>query len=308
MPGFGTAERPVKGALPTFNTDRGGVRFLRPPTLAGVGNGGAIGIWDEQSDIDAVTDPSVRKPSLRVIPGGEIEVKVQAITNILTFGNLMQRAYPEFVASVVDLANMAHARLAEQQLLTQPGALSTSVTGEPDENADLGATRVLLPLLDRAAVGMRNRLRLPTNAPLQLILPDWARGILRSDLALQEPGDATLGVTDAELAQYLATRNVAPTWAMDGEAGQQFDTQAPGPVNAWPTEIISYLFPAGAFQLLDGGVLDLGLVRDSVLNAKNDHMLFSETFEGVLFRGGEAFRIATSVTPNGIARAAATAS
>lgn len=154
---------------------------------------------------------------------------------------------------------------------------------------------------------MRNRLRMRADAPLQLILPDWARGILRSDLAMQEPGDATLGVTDAELTQYLATRNIAPTWAMDGEAGQQFNPQAAGPVAAWPTSVVACMFPAGAFQFLDGGTLDLGLVRDSTLNAANDHQMFSETFEGVLYRGGEAFRITQALTPSGIARAAAAA-
>jgi hypothetical protein len=92
---------------------------------------------------------------------------------------------------------------------------------------------------------------------------------------------------------------------MDGEAGQQFNVQNPGPVNAWPTSVVSYMFPAGAFQFLDNGKLDLGIVRDATLNAANDFMLFSETFEAVVFRGGEAFRINQAVTPSGIARAAA---
>ncbi len=303
LPGFESTVRPVKAALPVFTTDRGGVRFVRPPQLASLN--GAVGIWTVQNDVDARTNTAVRKPALRVLPGGEIAVDVQAITNLLVFGNLMARAYPEFIQRVTDLALAAHSRIAEQQLLTQLGALSTSVSGGAGEGGNLGATRVLLPLLERAATGMRNRLRMPADAPLQVILPDWARGILRTDLALQEPGDSTVGVTDADLARYLAARNLSPTWAMDGEAGQHFDPQNPGPVNAWPTEVVSYMFPAGAFQFLDNGKLDLGIVRDSTLNAANDHMTFSETFEAVLFRGGEAFRINQAVTPSGIARAAA---
>jgi len=168
-----------------------------------------------------------------------------------------------------------------------------------------GATRVLLPLYERAATGMRNRLRMAPDAPPRLILPAWARGILRTDLALQEPGDATVGVTDAELASYLSTHHLAPTWAMEREVGQDFNVQNSGPVNPWPTSVISYMFPAGAFQFLDNGTLDLGLVRDSTLNAANDFQTFTETFEAVLCRGGEAFRINQAVTPSGIARAAA---
>jgi hypothetical protein len=306
LPGFEVNDRPVTQSLPAFTTERGGVRFMRPPALADVD--GAVGVWTVADDIDAATDPDVRKPSLRVVFGDEIVVDTQAVTSILTFGNMMARSYPEMVARVTDLAMVAHSRLAEQQVLTQIGALSTSVSGAAGEGDNLGATRVLLPLLDRAATGMRNRLRTDPSAPLQLILPHWAAGILRTDLALQEPGDAREGVTDAELVAYLASRNLSPTWALDGETGQSFDPQEPGDVNAWPASIVSYLFPVGAFQFLDGGTLDLGLVRDSTLNAANDFQMFTESFEAVLFRGGEALRVSQAVTPNGIARAAAAAS
>lgn len=311
LPDFESTDRPVKAALPVFTTDRGGVRFMRPPELANIS--GAVGIWTVANDVAARTDPLIRKPVLRVLPGGEVAVDTQAITNILVFGNMLGRAYPEFVRRVIDLAAAAHARIAEQQLLTQIGALSTAVTGATNEGEVVtgppvvaaGATRVLLPLYERAAMGMRNRLRMAPDTPMQLILPVWARGILRSDLAMQEPGDTTLGVTDAELISYLAARHLAPTWAMDGEAGQQFNAQAPGPVNTWPTSVISYMFPAGAFQFLDNGTLDLGLVRDSTLNAANDYQMFSETFEAVAFRGGESFRISQAVTPSGLSQAAA---
>ncbi|MGY2005308.1 major capsid protein [Blastococcus sp. SYSU DS1024] len=278
------------------------MRLIRPPALGDLQ--GAVGTCNVASDVDAATNPAVRKASLRVVPNGEVVVNVQAVTNIFTFGNMLARAYPEFVQRVMDLAVAAHAKIAEQQPLTQLGALSTSVTGQAQEGGSLGATRVLLPLLDRAATGMRNRPWADPNAPLQLILPAWARGLLRSDLALQEPGDSTVGVSDADLAAYLATRNLAPTWALDGEAGQEFDAQARGPVNAWPTEVVSYMFPAGAFAFLDGGTLDLGLVRDSTLNAANDFSTFTETFEAAIFRGGGAFRIAQALTPSGVVRAA----
>src|SRR4051794_17780995 len=126
---------------------------------------------------------------------------------------------------------------------------------------------------------MRDRLRTRADALLQLILPHWGRGLLRSDLALQEAGDATHGVTDTELASYLAVRRLAVTYAMDGEAGQEFNPQAPGPVNGWPTEVIGYLFTPGSFAFLDGGRLDLGSIRDSTLTAANDSMVIMETFE-----------------------------
>ena len=41
------------------------------------------------------------------------------------------------------------------------------------------------------------------------------------------------------------------------------------------------LFPEGTFLHLDGGTLELGIVRDSTLNSTNDYQVFGETFENV---------------------------
>jgi hypothetical protein len=46
---------------------------------------------------------------------------------------------------------------------------------------------------------------------------------------------------------------------------------------------------------LDGGTLDLGLVRDSTLNSTNDYKIFLETFEGVAKVGVESLRVTTPV-------------
>ncbi len=73
----------------------------------------------------------------------------------------------------------------------------------------LGATRQLLPVLERAAAAIRNRGRMAPGSPLQVLLPSWTRSLLRADLTAQMPGDAILGVTDAELSRYLSARGLA---------------------------------------------------------------------------------------------------
>ena len=42
--------------------------------------------------------------------------------------------------------------------------------------------------------------------------------------------------------------------------------------------VVDLAWPEGTF-LLDGGTLELGIIRDSVLNSTNDFLLFGETFE-----------------------------
>ncbi len=97
------------------------------------------------------------------------------------------------------------------------------------------------------------------------------------------------------------------TWTLDGEAGQRFADQAADA--AWPTSVARgrLRLPRRAFTFLDGGVLDLGIVRDWVLNAANDHMVFSETFEAVARRAGEALRLSVPVSTTGVSRGTAAA-
>jgi hypothetical protein len=59
------------------------------------------------------------------------------------------------------------------------------------------------------------------------------------------------------------------------------------------------LFVTGTYQFLDGGRLDLGVVRDSTLDATNDYETFVETFEGAAFRGIEAIQVQSMVQPSG---------
>jgi hypothetical protein len=303
LPGFESRARPVRAALPGLTVTRGGVTFTRPPTLATLD--GATSIWTVANDVAAVTNAAVRKPALRVQPGPAVSVDLQAVVSQLVFGNLLSRANPEHVRRVLDLAQAHAAAIAEQQLLTQMGALSTPVTVGA---SPLGATRQLLPVLERAAAAIRNRGRMAPGSPLQVFLPSWTRSLMRADLTAQMPGDAILGVTDAELSRYLSARGLAVTWTLDGEAGQRFGDQAAdaGLVD-FPTHVVAYVFPAGAFVFADGGVLDLGIVRDSVLNSGNDHMVFSESFEAVLHRAGEALRLSVPVSPTGVSRGTAAA-
>ena len=43
------------------------------------------------------------------------------------------------------------------------------------------------------------------------------------------------------------------------------------PLVVWPTTVQFLMFPAGTFVLGRGLQLNLGVVRDSILNATNDH-------------------------------------
>lgn len=298
-----SSDRPVKAALPVFRTERGGVRFMQTPTLADIGS--VVGIWTVQNDIDAATNAAIRKPSFRIGVGNEVVVDTQAITLILTFGNLMTRAYPELVARHNELALVAQARVAEQQLLTQIGSLSTAVTGRAQK---LGAIREFLLTVMQAGAAYRNRHRMGVQAPLRVILPAWFQSMLAADVLLTgvELAEA-LNITTATIDGWLRNANINVTWAMDGEAGQDYaaitgtgtGSGATLGFASFPATVIWYMFAEGTFAFMDGGTLDLGLVRDSTLNAANDYQMFVETFENVVKFGNDSFRVTSPIAPTG---------
>lgn len=293
-----TSVRPVKDALAVFGADRGGIRFMTPPVLADLE--GAVSVWTMQDDIDASTPeaPNPVKPCLRVAAGVEVTVYTDAIPLCLTFGNLGARAYPELVERHIQLGMVQHARFSEIRLLTRIGALSTPVTAP----SQLGAARDIFVQLEQAASAYRSRYRLDPKAPLRVLFPEWFKNALRADLTKQLPGDGrdgTFNLAEAEINKWFTTRNINVAWFLDGETGQIFGAQSAGALLGFPTNVIWYLFSEGTFLFLDGGTLDLGLVRDSTLNGTNDYKIFLENFEGVAKVGVESLRVTSALAIKG---------
>lgn len=294
--------RPVRDALAVFQASRGGIRFVTPPTMADLN--GSVSLWTLADDV-AATAGSPTKPCLRVNCGTEVVVYTDAIPLCLTFGNLVARTYPELVARHTELAMVWQARYAETRLLTRIGALSTAVTAA----AQLGAARDFFVQLEQAAAGYRNRYRLSSTTPLRVLLPEWFRNALRADLTKQLPGDGqdvTFNLADSQINSFFAARNINVSWFIDGETGQIMGTQAAGALNSFPSTLVWYLFSEGTFLFLDGGTLDIGVVRDSTLNKTNDYQLFVESWEGVAKIGIESLKITSAVKIAGASAATVT--
>jgi len=299
LPSFGeVADRPLRDAFPLVVTDRGAIRFNRNLTLADLQPSASV--WTVADDIAALEGDGPRKPHHRVPFGDEVQVDTQAIVSILRSGNLNARAYAEHVQRQLELANVAHAQLAEQQLLATLNALSVPVTVAA---GDLGATRHVLPSLAIAAAGIRSRNRLAANAPLDVVLPATFRDVVKIDLARQHPGDNALALTDNEVDALFKPYNLRPVYSLDH---QVVGAQAPNtPLVSIEDDLVAYICAPGSVVFLDGGTLDLGIIRDSVLNASNDYEIFFETFEALVVTGMTPTKLTLAGTvPSGATRAA----
>jgi hypothetical protein len=306
---IGVTDRPVKAALAGFQVTRGGLQYRGPFDALAMSSG--MGIWTQADDIavDPEDPETPRKTCFIADCPGLLEASIYSTYLCLEFPNMTARFDDQWVQATTESAQVAWARFAENQLLSRLAAGSKAVNGVHQ----VGACRDALLNYDRIIAYYRSRHRLNTEVPLRTIVPQFLINLLMSDLALQmtnaSPAEL-FGISQGAIEQWFGTRGVNVTWHLDGLAAgtqngvvfvNQFyaDLAAGGTVPPYPTSIDSILYREGDWLFLDGGTLDLGLVRDSQLNARNRYQTFVETFEGVAFIGKESLRIKLPLAPSG---------
>ncbi len=297
-----TTVRPLRDSLPKFQADRGGVRYVTPPSFADGSYAGAVDVWTSAND-SATTPSPAAKSSLTVTAAAEQTAQTDAVTLQLQFGNLMTRAYPELIARHNELALVQHAREAEEYLVSKINAGSTAVT----TTNLIGFGRDFLVQIRRAAVAYRSRHRIDPNTQLQAVIPIWVYDAMAADLTLSMPGDGTIALSKSEIDGYLSHVNVSLTPVLDNtnstSPSSVFGSQGAAALLEFPDSFKWFLFAEGTFLFLDGGTLDLGIIRDSTLVGTNDYKMFIETFEGIAKVGIESLAITSTISINGVAAA-----
>lgn len=300
---YGDAHRPVRDSLPVFQATRGGIRFMPAPQITDLQ--GSVRRTTAAQDAAGYTNQSpagstAPKPCLHVTCESEQECIIQAVSRCLTFGNMGARTYPEQVEAWLKLGLAEFARYAEIELLNAISAASTELAA----GQIYGPTYSLLDQVSLITTSFRARHRLSADRKLRVLMPFWATEIIRADIAAQAPGDglARYNISDAQIVDWFSARGANVTFFQDNTtaSGAPFTNPvAAGGLQSWPNNLEWFVFPEGSFLYLDGGSLDLGLVRDSTLNSQNDYQIFYEEFFGLCFIGLESFKVTSEVCPNG---------
>lgn len=300
LPGISATDaRPLRDGFTTrFGADRGGVRTL--PGIVIEDLNGASSWWTEADDISA-TDGNPTKSCMRIdCDNDETETVIEAAVQCLIYGNFMAAYFRERIERFMELLSASHARLAELRLLA---AVTAGATHDVTIGQQLGTVRDLLAGLDRIRAVWNYRHRTPDNFTLQIALPRWLRDNIRTDVTRQLPvggvTDTLSGLTDAQIDGLILARGFEPTWLLDGETGQRFNQQGDGPLQGWPTTVKTKVAPAGTWLHLDGGELNLGVMRDTTTTTTNDVQFFAETMENVHFHGVEAWNVDFDICPDG---------
>jgi len=121
-----------------------------------------------------------------------------------------------------------------------------------------------------AAMDYRARYAMRTDDVLEVVLPYWLREVIRADLAWKTGLDL-FAVSDQEINGYFTSRNVRVQWVNDYQVRGAGQPGAAAAAQVWPTSVTFMMYAAGTFLHGSGLSLDLGVTRDSILNAENDH-------------------------------------
>jgi len=298
--------------LPTFGVTRGGIEFPVSPSLAdALGGGTAFAgfaatlsntstpfLWTEADDIAAATG-SPTKPCIRVPCPDFDEERLEAYGYCLTAGNLTDDAYPEATANTLQLLMSAHAHVINARIIALMLARSTSATSITGGAATDAAAPRIYNAVGLAATDYRARYGMCIEDVLEVVFPYWVRDVIQADLAWKagvELGDIPL----SEVNRYFTARNIAVQWVNDWQVrgASQFGNATK--MTAWPTTADFLIYAAGTFVHGNGMTLDLGVIRDSVLNETNDHTAaWSEEAHLIAKVGHESRRYTVGFNVNG---------
>lgn len=292
--------------LPTVGVlNRGGFRWPTSPSIADVfADAEATWSWTEQQDIDAVDSDSDLKTCSRVPCPDFDEVRAACDGLCITAGNLTDFAYPEMIANYLRLVMAARAHRTNQQIIAGLVADSTAVTmGDTGE----GAAASILNAVELQAVDYRERYRMCEDAIVEVVLPRWALAAVRADLANRTGVEGFMAVTNQQIAAWFDARNIRVQFVADWQAGfVGSPIGAPDAIpTAWPTSVQFMLYAPGTFVRGQGLQLDLGVVRDSTLNERNDHTAaWMEDCYAVAMVGHTSRVVTTQISTLGITGAA----
>ena len=256
-------------SIPEATARRGGINFTKGPDFAALLADADFGFLQTEAEAEA----GETKPCYAVECPPFTEVRLDAIGFCITAGLLTNAAYPELVRRVLELAVVGQARRLNAQTISR---ISTLI-GAAVNYVEIGATTSdVLDALTIQALRLRYQYSMSPNATLEVILPVWAKEIVRADLS-RRTGVDLLAVTDADINRYFGVRGLAVQWVYDY---QNFVTGNTGAWTAFPTTLEAMIYPAGAFVRLGLPVIDLDTVYDHELLTTNTYTaaFFEEGF------------------------------
>jgi hypothetical protein len=259
--------------VPTIGISRGGISVPISASFPSISAlPGVVWTWTNTQDTAAATGTAQSgvKPCVRVPCPGYNDYTLDCDGMCVTVGNLTNDAFPELIANHLRLVEAIHAHYMNTRLISALTSTANSTAVGTLPGTDLPVAKTALG----AAALMRRdyieKYSMCGDAVIENIYPRWALDIIREDMKYVTGVSDTMAITNGMIADWFDTRNISAQFVADWQVRA---TGFPGQTaasTAWPATMQFLTYPAGTFVRGQGMTLDLGVVRDSVLNATND--------------------------------------
>lgn len=278
--------------IPEVTARRGGISFTKGPDFMTLMSDSDFGFIQTEAVVEAGETP---KPCYAIECPPFSEVRLDAIGFCITAGLLTNAGYPELVRRILNLAGVGHARRKSQSTINRIStAIGTAINWTEVGGANGSGTADFLGAAELQALRIRQSLAMAPDAPIEGIAPYWGRAAVRHELSRRLGLTDPFRITDADVDNYLAVRNIRIQWVYDY---QMLTTTSTSTWTAFPSSIEFMLYPAGAFVRLVNDVISLDAVYDHDLLTGNQYTAaFME--EGIAVANTCGFGVKTTVALN----------
>lgn len=278
--------------LPEVAAPRGGIHFTKGPSFQDIYDLGGF------SQTEAEAEAGTEKDCWDVECPPFQDVRLDVIGLCIRAGILTNAAYPELIRRYLEGAIIAQQHRVSADLIQR----ALTITGTPIALTNVwpNATSVLTAV-EVMILGERQRNRLPLGMTLEVVLPFWVKGAIRSDLS-QRTGVDLLAVTDQQIESYFTARGARVQWVYNW---QDLDITTDGVATDFPDTLDILAYPAGTFVKLTNDVITLDAVYDSTGLSTNTYTaLFAEEGVGLANTCFDAKAIQVPFSVSGLTSAA----
>jgi hypothetical protein len=319
--------------LPTVIAPRGCLTFPQMPDFGLMYQGAGFCYPAADYDDPADPDPTVFGPKnkpCQLVPCPETTTCTLDPCGVcLQSSILVERAYPELIQYFIANALVAWGHKMNcrdlSQMITASTAVNLTVPAVRDRVGP-GATASVLEVLEFYATWLKYKYRLGRNASIEAVLPDWLKGVIRSDLS-KRMGLDLLSVTDQMIDNWLTLRKIRVQWVLGldeafcdaaGVPAVQIDpktslkmggnvsalgqtTPSVIPPTLWPRQVSFLIYPAGTFFRARLNLVNIegGLVDSTLLKRNERLLLFMEEASVVCKRCYESVYVTMNICPSG---------
>lgn len=242
-------------SIPEINVKRGGINFTQGPDFSTI----YTNVGFQQTEAQAISGTT--KTCFEVPCPSFTNVRLDAIGLCIKAPILTNSAYPELVRRWLDGSLIAHQHKVNASVI----ASIVTAAGAARVYGGLGtAAGDTLDALELVAESLREKYRMGLTQTMEVVLPNWVKGVIRADLAKRTGQEAQDAVTDQMIMAHFNVRHLAVSFVYDWNMLPTPDT-----VIVYPTTFQALMYPAGTFVKGTTDVINLNAVYDAASLATN---------------------------------------